>query len=157
MSAVTLKQRADVRRNRGVAIVEMVIVLPLLLFTIFATAEFGRAFMQYNTLTKSVRDSTRFVAEYAMLGQTQTINIDPVLLARAQNLVVYGSIAPGALTPLLPGPAPVVQVLASSADDITVTATYVYQPISPLINRFGIGADSSSLFTLRAQATMRAL
>jgi Flp pilus assembly protein TadG len=138
--------------------VEMVVVLPILLFMIFATAEFGRAFMQYNTLTKSVRDSTRFVAEYAMLGQTQTINIDPILRARAQNLVVYGSVAAGTLSPLLPGLSPAdVQILAASADDITVTATYGYQPISPFISRFGIGPDSSALFTLRAQATMRAL
>ena len=158
MSPLTRKQVVDTRRVRGVAMVEMVIVLPLLLFMIFATAEFGRAFMQYNTLTKSVRDSTRFVAEYAMLGQTQTINIDPVLRARAQNLVVYGSVAAGTLTPLLPGLTPAdVQIAASSADDITVTATYAYQPISPFINRFGIGPDSNALFTLRAQATMRAL
>ena len=137
--------------------VEFVIVLPICLILMMATAEFGRAFMQYNTLTKSVRDSTRFVAEYAMLGQTQTINIDPVLRARAQNLVVYGSVAAGTLQPLLPGPPPVVIVSAVSANDISVTATYGYQPISPFISRFGIGADSSSLFTLRAQATMRAL
>ena len=143
------------RDSRGC---QFLIELPLLLFMIFATAEFGRAFMQYNTLTKSVRDSSRFVAEYAMLGQTQTINIDPVLRARAQNLVVYGSIASGTLSPLLPGLSTAdVQITAASADDITVTATYGYQPISPFINRFGIGPDSSALFTLRAQATMRAL
>ncbi len=137
---------------------EFVIVLPLLLFMLFATAELGRAFMQYNTLTKSVRDSVRFVAEYAMLGQTQTISIDANLLAQSQNLVVYGSVAAGTLTPLLPGLTPAdVQVIAVSANDVSVTATYTYQPISPIINRFGIGADSSASFTFTAQATMRAL
>jgi len=158
MTSVSPRQSKIMRRPRGVAVVEMVIVLPILLFMIFATAEFGRAFMQYNTLTKSVRDSTRFLAEYAMMGQNQTINIDAILRGRVQNLVVYGSVAAGTLSPLLPGLTPAnVTVAAASADDITVTATYAYQPISPLINRFGVGADSSSLFTLRAQATMRAL
>jgi len=158
MSAPTRKRRTSARCIRGVAIVEMIVVLPLMLFMIFATAEFGRAFMQYNTLTKSVRDSARFVAEYAMLGQTQTINIDPILESRTQNLVVYGSVAAGALQPLLPGLTPGnVTVAAVSGDDISVTAVYAYQPISPFINRFGIGGDSSALFTLRAQATMRAL
>ena len=32
--------------NRGVAIVEMVVVLPLLLLMLFVTAEIGRAFMR---------------------------------------------------------------------------------------------------------------
>jgi len=158
MRNVNHKMRMGLQPSKGVAIVEMVVVLPILLFMIFATAEFGRAFMQYNTLTKSVRDSARFLAEYAMLGQTQTINIDANLQAQTQNLVVYGSIAPGTLAPLLPGLTPAdVQVAAVSADDVSVSATYAYQPISPFISRFGIGPDSSALFTLRAEATMRAL
>ena len=147
-----------INRNRGVAIVEMVVVLPLLFLMLFVTAEIGRAFMQYNTLTKSVRDSARFVAENAMLGQTQNIYIDETLLAQAQNLVVFGSVNGADLSPLLPGlTTGDVQVAAASTDDISVTATYAYQPISPVLNRFGFGTNSSAAYTFRAQATMRAL
>jgi Flp pilus assembly protein TadG len=145
-------------RNRGVAIVEMVVVLPLLLLMLFVTAEIGRAFMQYNTLTKAVRDSARFVAENAMLGQTQTIYIDATLRTQAQNLVVYGSVNGASLTPLLPGlNIANVQVAPATTDDISVTATYDYQPMSPILNRFGLGTNSSAAYTFRAQATMRAL
>ena len=41
------------RPQRGVAIIEFVITLPLLLLLLLATAEIGRALFQYNTLTKA--------------------------------------------------------------------------------------------------------
>jgi Flp pilus assembly protein TadG len=136
----------------------MAVVLPLILLLLFVTAEIGRAFMQYNTLTKSVRDSARFLAENAMLGQTQTISIDANLLLQTQNLVVYGSVNSAGLTPLLPGLTVAdVQAAAASVDDISVTATYSYLPMSPFIKKFGFGPDSSAAFTFQAQATMRAL
>ena len=62
-----MKRRADQHggrqprsRNRGAVLVETVVVLPLLLALILETAEFGHAFWQYSTLTKSVRDGARF-------------------------------------------------------------------------------------------------
>ena len=62
------------------------------------------------------------------------------------------------LSPILLGLTPAdVQVVATSDDDISVTATFAYQPMSPIISRFGIGTDSSAFFTFNAQSTMRAL
>jgi Flp pilus assembly protein TadG len=56
------------RRCRGLAIVEFVIVLPLCLMVLMAAGEFSRAFMQYNTLEKGVRDGARYVAGKASFG-----------------------------------------------------------------------------------------
>ena len=47
-------------RQRGVAIVEFALVLPLLLLMTFVVTEYSRALYQYNTLTKSVRDAARY-------------------------------------------------------------------------------------------------
>jgi Flp pilus assembly protein TadG len=144
--------------QRGLAMVELVIVMPLLLLLIFATAEFGRAFMQYNTLTKSVRDSVRHVASRATLGQTGVVQIDSALTTEAQNLVVYGSITAVGNTPLLPGLNPAnISVTPAGAGDVLVSATYTYQPINAMLPGFGIGPNRSSLFTFQAAATMRAL
>jgi Flp pilus assembly protein TadG len=145
------------KRPMGVAIIELAITLPLLLFLMFATIEIGRAFMQYNTLTKAVRDGVRHLASSALYGQTGTILIDANLLTQTQNLVVYGNLN-GAGTPVLPDfTAADVQATASSAEDIVVTATYSYQPFAPIIPGFGVGDNRSSLFTFQAQASMRAL
>ena len=64
------------RRNgkqRGVAMVEMVIVTPLLLMLLIGVAEMGKALIQYNTLNKSLRDAARLVAGSALLGTTGTV------------------------------------------------------------------------------------
>lgn len=71
------------RAQRGVAIVEFALVLPLLLLLTFITTEFGRAIWQYNTLTKSVRDAARY------LSTQQPGSAAAVTTAR--NLMVYGN------------------------------------------------------------------
>jgi Flp pilus assembly protein TadG len=81
-------------RQKGVAIVEFALILPFLLLLTFITTEFGRAIWEYNSLTKSVRDSARYLS-------IQTPH-DPIAIAKARNLTVYGNLA-GTGTPLAIG------------------------------------------------------
>jgi Flp pilus assembly protein TadG len=81
--------------QRGVAIVEFALVLPLMLLLTFITTEFGRAIFQYNTLAKSVRDAGRYVS----------IQTPGTGMTEARNLIVYGSVATSD-TPQLPGLTP---------------------------------------------------
>lgn len=80
------------KRQQGVAIVEFALILPFLLMLTFITTEFGRAIWQYNTLTKSARDTARYLSL-----QTPGTNI-----AQARNLLVYGNLA-GTGSPLVTG------------------------------------------------------
>ena len=114
-------------RQQGVALVEFALVLPLLLTLALFVAEFGRAIMYYNTLTKSVRDAARYLS-------TQTPGTG---LAEARNLIVYGTTATGN-TPLVPGltaamvPNPVWQVQGAlpAINVVTVSVTgYTFQPM----------------------------
>ncbi len=144
-------------KQRGLAIVELVICLPLLLFVMVTTVEFGRALMQYNTLTKSVRDSVRYVAGNAIFGSTGTIALTPGLIAEGQNLVAYGVRGAGG-TALLPGLSPNdVTVTALNADDIRVSVAYDYQPVYLVLPGFGVGADRNMAITFNAASSMRAL
>ena len=79
-------------RQKGTAIVEFALILPLLLLLTMITTEFGRAIYQYNTIVKSLRNATRYLSL-----QTQNTQI-----TEAQNLVVFGNIA-GTGTALVPG------------------------------------------------------
>ena len=79
-------------RQKGTAIVEFALVLPLLLLLTMITTEFGRAIYQYNTIVKSLRDATRYLS-------VQTPNTK---VTEAKNLVVFGNIA-GTGTALVPG------------------------------------------------------
>lgn len=79
-------------RTRGVAVLELAVLLvPLVIMTVGMT-ELGRAFYYYNGLVKSTRDATRYLSMYsAHEGEAQ-----------ARCLAVYGQAACGD-TPLVPG------------------------------------------------------
>lgn len=80
--------------QKGVAIIEFALVLPLMLLLTFMTTELGRAIYQYNTLTKSVRDSVRYLS-------TQPPG-SAAAVTTARNLMVYGNPA-GTGSPLALG------------------------------------------------------
>jgi Flp pilus assembly protein TadG len=50
------------RRERGAAAVEMALVLPSLLFILFALVDFGRAFNTQIQLSQAAREGVRLVA-----------------------------------------------------------------------------------------------
>jgi Flp pilus assembly protein TadG len=153
------------KQQRGFAIVEFIIILPLLLLLLLGVSEVGRALYQYNTLTKAVRDGTRYLATNAPLGSTNSIVIDSTDQAQTENLVVYGnSLGTGA--PLLPGLTTADVTVGcmgggmscSGVEHIVVTARYAYQPIIGItLPTFGFGADISLNFTLSSTVTMRVL
>ena len=100
---------AAMRKNqKGVAVVEFALILPMLLVLTFITTEFGRAIYQYNILVKSVRDGARYLS----------IQQPGTRITEARNLIVYGNLA-GTGTALAPGltaanvPAPTWQTAGS--------------------------------------------
>jgi hypothetical protein len=146
-------------RQSGIAMVELVIVLPVLLFMFLATAELGRVLFQYNTLTKSVRYGARHAAQFALLGTTGVVNITNQLEDDVDNLVVHANIGGSGAT-LLPGlSAGDVTVIDAGGGDIQVSASYTYQPmIGPVLPDFDLAGGGVPLtFTLQATVQMRAL
>lgn len=147
-----------IRAQRGSVIVETVIVLPLLLFLTIATVEVTNAFVEYNTLTKMVRNSARHVSAKALLGSTGLISITPQLLTEAQNLVVYGhptASGNALLTGLTTGN---VNVVALDSELIQVSASYQHTGIlGATLSTFGYGSDLSIEPVLSASIVMRVL
>lgn len=80
------------RKQRGVAAVELGILMVILVPLLFGITEFGRAIYQFNALTKSTRDAARFLSAQGA-GDAND-------LATARNLAVYGQLGTG--TPLVP-------------------------------------------------------
>jgi Flp pilus assembly protein TadG len=146
------------RHTRGLAMVEFVVVLPLCLMLLMAVGEFGHAFLQYNTLTKSLRDGARHAAHYAINGQTGVINLDAALMQETKNLVVYQDIA-GTGAAILPGfSTNDVTVTPLGSEKVTVTASYAFRPIFGLVPGFGYGSSTTtSGLVFQAAVTMRAL
>jgi len=145
-------------RSKGVAIIEFIIVLPIWLILIMATAEFGRAFLQYNTLTKSVRDGVRYVAANALVGSTGVVSINGTVMAQAQNLVVYGNTA-GTGSAILPGlTTGAVTVANVGAGNVALSVIYPYASIFVFVPGFFYGGNTATNgYNLQAAITMRAL
>ncbi|MEW6168864.1 MAG: TadE/TadG family type IV pilus assembly protein [Pseudomonadota bacterium] len=145
-------------QQQGLALVEAVIVLPVMLLLLLAVAEMGRALFHYNTLHKLVRDAARYAAAVAIPDDTDVIDLSSALITTTRNLAVYGS--PGAsATALLPGlSVSDITVSAPDALHVRIDADYTYTPLFVVIPSFGLGAGDITVPTsMSASATMRAL
>jgi len=84
------------KQERGAALVEFAIVVPLLLALMFGFAEIGRALYQQNTLTKAVIAGARYLARSNNTLNTPDCSATAIwsgYAAKAKNLVVYGATA----------------------------------------------------------------
>jgi len=79
--------------ERGIQLVELAIVIPILVMLFAATAEFGRYFYEYTTLAKASRAGARYLATAAVNSAED---------AKAKNIVVFGNSA-GTGSPVLSG------------------------------------------------------
>lgn len=139
------------RRQRGVAIIECALVLPLFILLTFAVVDFGRALYQYNTLTKAVRDAARYLSMFPA-GSAEHVTA-------AQNLILYGSPTPGT-EPLASGltsaniSAP---VWSSSGTDPTITTVTVRVANFGFTSMFGsvLGVNFGNFTFSDITATMR--
>ncbi len=163
MNTFSRRPHGRIGKSHGFATVEAAIVLPVFLMLMLASAELGRAFYQYNTLTKSVRNGARFMAAHALYGSTGKINPtdDPDWTSKTtatQNLVVCGKASCDANEALLEGlTEDDVTVTPVDTTHVNVTASYAYQPLfAASIPTFGYGSLTAPV-TLTASLTMRGL
>lgn len=82
------------RLSRGVAAVELGLLMTPMILMMFGATEFGRAVYTYNTLAKTVRDAARHLSQHGP-GDTTIQN-------EARCLAVYGNSACSG-NPLAPG------------------------------------------------------
>ncbi len=118
----------DRRQDRGAALVEMAIILPLLILLILGLVEFARGYNARITLTHASREGVRVLA----------ISGDPVSAIAATKLAV---------TPLDPAEVTVSTTACVAGDPTSLTASY---PFSYSILFFG-----SATITLETTAVMR--
>ena len=144
-------------RQRGVAAIEFMIVAPLLLMMMLAIAELSNALLQYNTLSKAVRDGARYAADHANLGSTGLAQPGPWMDAAA-NLTVFGNLAGNGLPRLPELSTEHVEVTVVDDQHIRVSAVYGYQALFAAIPTFGFGdGPIRPAFDLQATVIMRAL
>ncbi len=82
----------------GLAAIEFALILPTLLVLGFGVFDFGRVLFQYDTLTKSTRDATRYLAAIvrppaaAYAADANYTTADDSAVNKAKNLALCGTI-----------------------------------------------------------------
>jgi Flp pilus assembly protein TadG len=150
------------RGERGQAIIEMALTLPLLLLIVLGVFDFGLMFQKYEVVTNAAREGGRVgVLPQYLPVHAQNRALD-YLAVGGMNGTIRGSIASCA-GPFATGTRCVSAVVsdttiagppAKTVKQITVTATYdyTYQFVGPIMNLFG-GTLGTSRLT--AVTTMR--
>ncbi|HEX8710155.1 MAG TPA: TadE/TadG family type IV pilus assembly protein [Pyrinomonadaceae bacterium] len=145
--------RGFAREERGAQLIELAIVLPIFLVLFAATADIGRYFYEYTTLSKATRAATRYLVTSAVNSAED---------ARAKNIVVFGN-PEGTGSPLVKGLTTANVVITRTGgvpvlpETVTIKITgYKYQPL------FDLGKlTKSSAFSLNVEVkpgvTMRYL
>ncbi len=149
------------REQVGLAMVEFVLVLPVMLLLLLAVGEMGRMMLQYNSLLQANRDAVRYVAGRAFDRTLGRIDLPSTLQTETQNLVVYGSpVFRSGMQPLVPGLRTSdvqVSAVAGTSDHIQVSITYTFQPLVGTGLPALLGGRTRLDFPLVATTVMRAL
>jgi Flp pilus assembly protein TadG len=134
--------------ERGTALIETAMTLPLLLLVSVGIFEFGRAFQTWQILTNAAREGARLAV---MPGST-----DATVKARVQSYLTSGQLTNtpdiavnGASTVDIGGGA------TASSSLVTVSYPFKFMVLQPVASLVVSGATYGTAFTLTASAEMR--
>jgi Flp pilus assembly protein TadG len=113
------RQTADRRRERGLQLVEMAMVLPIMFLLIAAIIEFSWYFYTYATLARATR---------AAAGYVSTKSFDSTAINTAKNMVLCGEVSSD--TAYCNNRTKTVSGLALANVDVSLTGTYPDQTIT---------------------------
>lgn len=126
-------ERSRFQSERGNAMVEFAIVLPLLLIVVFGIIDFGRALYTANNLTAAVREGARLASTQISPDPTTAGSMSAVSTAVTNYVVAFGGNAQAQVSETFTGAPPNMQ-------SITVQiVNYPFTPITPIANFVGFG------------------
>lgn len=162
MAAITPHAQARRGRhgNRGNALVEFALVLPVLLLVFAGIVDFGFVFQRYEVLTNAVREGARVAVlpmNATLVDGNYTFNTS-VINQRVQDFVRAGlglgndAVIPVAtVTPHTVGAAPNQYTVVT----VRLEMRYTYIVIGHVASLLGAGGDAWGELPLAAEATMR--
>jgi len=132
------------RNQRGAALLETAITLPILLLVCVAIFEFGRAYQTWQVLTNAAREGARVAI---IVGNTDTMVTDAVVTyANIGGITV----APGEISINRSSP------LGSwSGSTVTVAHPFSFIVLNPIAKLIASGSKTGEPLTMTAVATMR--
>ena len=136
------------RNERGAALLEMALTLPLLLLVCVGILEFGRAYQTWQVLTNAAREGARVAV---LPGTTQSD-----VTTRVRQYMTAGQLPNAATATVAIDGSQTVSIGAgtASASQVTVTYPFDFIVLDP-IARLATGQGTGTSLNMVAQATMR--
>ncbi len=146
-----MKQTDTERRknDRGAAMIEMALTLPLLLLLSVGVFEFGRAFQTWQVLTNATREGARV----AVLPGTS----DDAVSTRVQEYLAAGQLPSASFSSILITRDVVISIggTDTSASKVTVNYPFEFMVLQPIAGLVVPGTDVGEPITMSVSATMR--
>lgn len=137
------------RGERGTAIVETALTLPMLLLVSVGIFEFGRAYQTWQVLTNAAREAARV----AVLPNTD----DGAPEARALAYLRSGALprVDDATVSIVQVPIDIGAGATANASQVTVNYPFEFMVLQPVARLVASGSMTGAPFTLSASASMR--
>lgn len=144
--------RVDKNSQTGLAALEFIICLPVLLMLAVLLIDVSRAFIQYTEINKALQNGVR----YAVVDTYGTLDFGSIAdEAQIKNMVVYGkpvaTDADSKVVNYLDTTDVTITPPTASSKEVTISASYTYVPIFSSLPF----TDSSLAFNIGASSKMR--
>lgn len=141
--------RADLRSDRGAALLETALTLPLLLLITIGIVEFGRAYQTWQVLTNAAREGARV----AVLPGTN----DAAVQDRVQDYIEAGQLSyPDSATVVITRDTVIpIGTGTATASRVQVDYPFQFMVLQPVAELVAGGSTVGAPVTMRATATMR--
>lgn len=142
-------RRFRARDERGSALLEAAVTIPLLLALSAGIFEFGRAFQTWQVLTNAAREGARM----AVVPNAQASNVTTRVRTYMQDAQLanftQASVAVNRATTLTAG------TVTVSASEVTIDYPYQFMVLQPVMNLLQNGSLAGAPITMRARVQMR--
>jgi Flp pilus assembly protein TadG len=141
--------RKRIRSERGVAMIEAAITLPLLLFVSVGIIEFGRAFQTWQVVTNAAREGARVAVLPGMS--------DDMVKARVASYMQMGITAPASATVTIDRATTVSLggTATAAASKVKVDYPFTFIVMEPVAQLLVKGSTVGAAFTMSSAAVMR--
>jgi Flp pilus assembly protein TadG len=137
-----------IRNERGAALIEAAVTIPIILLISVGILEFAMAFQTWQVLTNAAREGARVAV---IEGSTETQIKDAV-----HNYLVIGNIEKAGVRVATVNVNPNVTFGSTSASEVSITFPYKFAALDPVIRLVSPSKDKAgALTTLGAKALMR--
>ena len=138
-----------IRRERGAALLETALVLPMVLLVAVGIFEFGRAYQTWQVLTNAAREGARVAV---LPGSTAG-----TVSARAKSYMVDGQLdkANSATVAVTPVTLDLGGGFSAAASSVTVDYPFQFIVLQPVARMVVRGSTAGAPLTMRARAVMR--